>query len=92
MSTMTAESSNKTPSKEQKETEVREEVQELKHAIELQAATQAGVDATQTATMAGAQATQAAAHAGTWSTMLAGAGGLIVGMFLALAFKATNHK
>jgi hypothetical protein len=90
MSTMTAESSNRTPSKEQRD--VREEVQELKHAIELQAATQAGVDATQAATLAGAQATQAAAHAGTWSTMLAGAGGLIVGLFLALAFKATNRK
>ena len=92
MSTMTAESSNKTPSKEQKDTDVREEVQELKHAIELQAATQAGVDATQVATMTGAQATQAAAHAGTWSTMLAGAGGLIVGLFLALAFAATRRS
>jgi hypothetical protein len=48
------------------------------HAVETAQATQA-------ATLAGAQATQAAAHAGTWSTMLAGAGGLIVGMFLALA-------
>jgi hypothetical protein len=28
---------------------------------------------------------QAAAHAGTWSTMLAGAAGLVVGMFLAIA-------
>jgi hypothetical protein len=49
------------------------------HAVETAQATQA-------ATLAGAQATQAAAHAGTWSTMLAGAGGLVVGMFLALAF------
>lgn len=47
--------------------------------------------ATQTAAMAGAEATQAAAHAGTWSTMLAGAGGLIVGMFLALALKSTRQ-
>ena len=92
MSTMTAESSNKTPSKDQKSTDVREEIQELKHAMELQAATQAGVDATQVATMAGAQATQAAAHAGTWSTIAAGAGGLIVGMFLALAFAATTRS
>ena len=44
--------------------------------------------AVQTATDAGAHATQAATHAGTWSTMLAGAGGLVVGMFLALALTA----
>jgi hypothetical protein len=94
MSTMTAESSNKTPTKDTqaKDTDVREEIQELRHAMELQAATQAGVDATQVATMTGAQATQAAAHAGTWSTMAAGAGGLIVGVFLALAFAATNRS
>jgi len=54
--------------------DVREEVQELRKALEVQAATEAG-----------AHATQAAAHAGTWATMLAGAGGLVVGMFLALA-------
>lgn len=90
MSTMTADN-NKT-SKDQKDMDVREEIQELKHAMELQAATQAGVDATQVATMTGAQATQAAAHAGTWSTMAAGAGGLIVGVFLALAFAATSRS
>ena len=96
MSTMTAEN-NKT-SKDQKDQtgqndiDVRQEIQELKHAMELQTATQAGIDATQVATMTGAQATQAAAHAGTWSTMAAGAGGLIVGVFLALAFAATNRS
>ena len=90
MSTMT-ESNNKT-SKDQKDLSLHEEIQELKHAMEIQAATQAGVDATQVATMTGAQATQAAAHAGTWSTMAAGAGGLIVGMFLALAFAATTRS
>lgn len=41
--------------------------------------------ATQAATIAGAQATQAAMHAATWSTMAAGAGGLIVGIFLGSA-------
>lgn len=92
MSATMTESSNKTPSKDKNEMDVREEIQELKHAMELQAATQAGVDATQVATMTGAQATQAAAHAGTWSTMAAGAGGLIVGVFLALAFAATNRS
>jgi hypothetical protein len=35
---------------------------------------------------------QAAAQAGTWSTMLAGAGGLVVGVFLALAFAATSRS
>ena len=45
----------------------------------------------QTATDAGAHATQAATHAGTWSTMLAGAGGLVVGMFLALALTAKRN-
>ena len=93
MSTMTAEN-NKTSKDQtgQKDMDVREEIQELKHAMELQAATQAGVDATQVATMTGAQATQAAAHAGTWSTMAAGAGGIIVGVFLALAFAATSRS
>ncbi len=37
-------------------------------------------------------ATQIATHAGTWSTMLAGAGGVVVGMFLALALTATVRK
>lgn len=59
--------------------DVEQEIQDLKKAIEVQAATEAG-----------AHATQAATHAGTWSTMLAGGGGLIVGMFLALALTATR--
>ena len=65
---------------EQAETrDVREEIQDLKKAVEVQAATQTG-----------AHATQAATHAGTWSTMLAGGAGLVVGMFLALALTATR--
>ena len=59
--------------------DVEQEIQDLKKAIEVQAATEAG-----------AHATQAATHAGTWSTMLAGGGGVIVGMFLALALTATR--
>ena len=55
------------------------------HALEIAQATQA-------ATLAGAQATQAAAHAGTWSTMLAGAGGLVVGIFLGLAISNAHHR
>ena len=94
MSTMTAESSNKTPTKETqaKDADVREEIQEVRHAMELQAATQAGINATQVATATGAHATQTAAQAGTWSTMLAGAGGMVVGVFLALAFAATSRS
>jgi ElaB/YqjD/DUF883 family membrane-anchored ribosome-binding protein len=66
--------------KDQMETkDVRQEIQDLKKSMEVQAATQAG-----------ANATQAATHAGTWSTMLAGATGLVVGMFLALALTATR--
>jgi hypothetical protein len=62
-------------------TDVHQEIQELRKAVEVQAATEAG-----------AHATQAATHAGTWSTMLAGAAGLVVGMFLALALTATARR
>ena len=48
--------------------------------------------ATGAATLAGAQATQAAAHAGTWSTMLAGAGGLVVGIFLGMAIASSKRR
>jgi hypothetical protein len=85
MSTMT-ESTN-----EQEKKSTREEIQELKHALELQTATQAGVDATQVATTAGAQTTQAAAHAGTWSTIVGSSAGFVVGIFVALAFVATTR-
>lgn len=73
-------------------TDVRQEIQELRKDIEVQAATHAGAQATQAATQAGAQATQAATQAGTWSTMVAGSAGLVVGMFLALAFAATTRQ
>jgi hypothetical protein len=62
-------------------TDVRQEIQELRKDMEVQAATQAG-----------AHATQAATHAGTWSTMIAGSAGLVVGMFLVLAFAATTRS
>jgi hypothetical protein len=62
-------------------TDVRQEIQELRKAVEVQAATEAG-----------AHATQAATHAGTWSTMLAGGAGLVVGMFLALALTAAARS
>jgi len=77
MSTTQTESRNETPRPD----DLRREIQDLKREMEVQAATNAG-----------AQATQAATHAGTWSTMLAGSGGLVVGLFLALAFSATRRK
>lgn len=61
--------------------DLHQEFQDLQKTVEVQAATDAG-----------AHATQAATHAGTWSTMLAGAGGLIVGMFLAIALIATRRS
>lgn len=61
------------------EMDVEQEIHELRKAMEVQAATEAG-----------AHATQAATHAGTWSTMVAGGAGLVVGMFLALALTATR--
>ena len=66
-----------TATESRNEHDVRQEIQDLKKSMEVPAATEAG-----------AHATQAATHAGTWSTMLAGAGGLVVGMFLALALTA----
>jgi hypothetical protein len=77
MSTTQMESRNETSRPD----DLRREIQDLRREMEVQAATNAG-----------AQATQAATHAGTWSTMLAGSGGLIVGLFLALAFSATRRK
>ena len=74
MSSTMTESKNGTGSMD-----VEQEIHELRKAMEVQAATEAG-----------AHATQAATHAGTWSTMLAGGGGLVVGMFLALALTATR--
>jgi len=59
--------------------DVHQQIQDIERAMEVKAAADAG-----------AQATQAATHAGTWSTMVAGAAGLVVGMFLALALTATR--
>jgi hypothetical protein len=77
MSATITESKNGTSEK----TDVRQEIQDLRKDMEIQAATQAG-----------AHATQAATHAGTWSTMVAGSAGLVVGLFLALAFAATTRS
>jgi hypothetical protein len=67
------------------ENDLEERIHGLETAQAVQTATLAGAEATQSAAMAGMTATQAAAHAGTWTTMVAGAGGFIVGMFLAIA-------
>ena len=74
MSSTMTESKNGTTSND-----LAQELQDLKKTVEVQAATEAG-----------ANATQAATHAGTWSTMVAGGAGLVVGMFLALALTATR--
>ena len=56
---------------------VQQEIQNLRKDMEVQAATEAG-----------ANATQAATHAGTWSAIIAGAAGLVVGMFVTLTIVA----
>ena len=58
---------------------VHQDVQDLKKAVEVQAAAQAG-----------AHASQAAAHAGTWAAMVAGGAGIVVGMVLGIALTATR--
>jgi ElaB/YqjD/DUF883 family membrane-anchored ribosome-binding protein len=60
--------------------ETAEEVRDLRK-MEVQAATQAG-----------ANATQAATHAGTWSAMIAGVAGLVVGMLLSMAIVAAARR
>jgi hypothetical protein len=57
------------------------EVLKLRKDMEVQAATEAGANATQVAT-----------HAGTWSAMIAGAAGLIVGMFLGITLTAVRPR
>jgi len=81
--------------------ELRKDVNDLKTAQAVQAATQAGEMATQAATQAGAIATQAATQAGGMATMgaaqagtvgalIAGAAGLVVGLFLGLLIRGVN--
>jgi hypothetical protein len=65
-------------------TEVLSKLQEEVKTLEV---SQAG----QAAAMAGAQATSAAAQAGLWSTMAAGAGMLIIGIFLGIAIPRSRR-
>jgi hypothetical protein len=82
--------------------DVRQDVQDLRHDLDVQAATQAGAQATQAATQAGAQATQAATQAGQAATTAAAQSGLaaavasgfvafVVGIFLGMAITRSNH-
>ena len=71
--------------------DVQQDVQDLRHDLDVQAATQAGAQATQAATQAGAQATQAAAQAGMAAAVAAGFVALIVGIFLGMAIAKANN-
>lgn len=68
------------------QTDVRQEIEDLKKAQAVQAATEAGAQATQAAATAGAQATQAAATAGLGVAVASGAAGLVAGMLLGSLF------
>ena len=73
--------------------DVQQQVQDVRHDLDVQAATQAGAQATQAATQAGAQATQAAAMSGLAAAVASGFIALIVGIFLGMAIvKANNHN
>ena len=85
MSTTQTESRNGTTSMD-----VNQEIEDLKKAMEVQVATEAGAHATAAAVQVGAQTTQAAATAGLTASVVAGAAGLVVGMFLAIALTATR--
>ena len=65
-----------------------EELTKLREEVKGLEASQAG----QAATIAGGQATQTAMQAGTWSTMAAGAGMLILGMFLGMAIARARRR
>ena len=71
--------------------DVQQDVQDLRHDLDVQAATQAGAQSTQAATQAGAQATQAAAQAGLAAAVGSGFVAFIVGIFLGMAIVKTNH-
>ena len=80
-----------------------ENVQDVRHDLDVQAATQAGAQSTQAATQAGAQATQAAAQAGQAATQAAAVSGLaaavasgfvafVVGIFLGMAITRSHDQ
>jgi uncharacterized membrane protein len=69
---------------------LRKDIDDLKTAQAVQAATQAGAVATMGATQAGAVATMGAAQAGTVGAVIAGAVGLVVGLFLGLTLRRAD--
>ncbi len=71
--------------------DVQQDVQDLRHDLDVQAATQAGAQSTQAATQAGAQATQAATQAGQAAAVASGFVALIVGIFLGMAIVKAKH-
>ena len=67
------------------QSDLKQEIEDLKQTQAVQAATQSGAQATQAATQAGAQATQAAAMGGMAGAIISGCVGLIVGTLLGIA-------
>ena len=72
--------------------DVRQEIEDLKKAQAVQAATDAGAHATQAAVQAGATATLTAAQAGMAATVMTGAAALVVGMLLGSLFTNTGRR
>ncbi len=71
--------------------DLQQNVQDLRHELDVQAATQAGAQATQAATQAGAQATQAAAVSGLAAAVACGFVCLVVGTLLGIAIAQSNN-
>ncbi len=71
--------------------DLQQNVQDLRHDLDVQAATQAGAQATQAATQAGAQATQAAAVSGLAAAVASGFVCLVVGTLLGIAIAQSNN-
>ena len=71
--------------------DVQQDVQDLRHDLDVQAATQAGAQSTQAATQAGAQATQAAAVSGVAAAVASGFVAFVIGIFLGMAIAKSNH-
>jgi hypothetical protein len=71
--------------------DVQQDVQDLRHDLDVQAATQAGAQSTQAATQAGQAATQAAAVSGVAAAVGSGFVAFVVGIFLGIAIVKANH-
>jgi hypothetical protein len=73
------------PGMNERDGDLRAELEDLKMAQAVQAATTAGAQATQLATQAGQAATTAATFAGTWSTIAAGTVMFFIGLWVGRA-------